>query len=82
MRQECECLDRSISYLNDKPNTAKITFWNGSTITVVASNSGARSGRANVLIVDEFILVKLLTLYSVMSIANLVNSWKAKCIIL
>ena len=80
MRKECECLDRSISYLNDKPNTAKVEFWNGSTITVVASNSGARSGRATVLIVDEFIVVKLLTLYSVMSIANLVNSWKAKCI--
>jgi len=66
MRKDCECLDRSISYLNDKPNTAKIEFWNGSTITVVASNSGARSGRANVLIVDEFILVDKNTINTVL----------------
>lgn len=66
MRKDCECLDRSISYLNDKPNTAKVEFWNGSTITVVASNSGARSGRANVLIVDEFILVDKNTINTVL----------------
>lgn len=66
MRKECECLDRSISYLNDKPNTAKVDFWNGSTITVVASNAGARSGRANVLIVDEFILVEKDTINTVL----------------
>lgn len=66
MRKECECLDRSISYLNDKPNTAKVEFWNGSTITVVASNAGARSGRANVLIVDEFILVEKDTINTVL----------------
>ncbi|MBY6838829.1 terminase large subunit domain-containing protein [Clostridium botulinum] len=66
MRKECECLDRSISYLNDKPNTAKVEFWNGSTITVVASNAGARSGRANVLIVDEFIIVDKDTINTVL----------------
>jgi hypothetical protein len=66
MRKECECLDRSISYLNDKPNTAKVEFWNGSTITVVASNSGARSGRANVLVVDEFIIVDKNTINTVL----------------
>lgn len=66
MRQESECLDRSISYLNDKTNTAEVKFWNGSTITVVASNSGARSGRANVLIVDEFILVDKNTINTVL----------------
>lgn len=66
MRKDCECLDRSISYLNDKPNTAKVEFWNGSTITVVASNAGARSGRANVLIVDEFILVDKNTINTVL----------------
>lgn len=66
MKKECECLDRSISYLNDKPNTAKVEFWNGSTITVVASNAGARSGRANVLIVDEFILVDKNTINTVL----------------
>ena len=66
MRKDCECLDRSISYLNDKPNTAKVEFWNGSTITVVASNAGARSGRANVLIVDEFIQVDKNTINTVL----------------
>lgn len=66
MKKECECLDRSISFLNDKPNTAKVEFWNGSSITVVASNSGARSGRANVLIVDEFIIVDKGTINNVL----------------
>lgn len=66
LRQDSECLDRSISYLNDKPNTAKVEFWNGSSIMVVASNEGARSGRANVLIVDEFILVNKETITTVL----------------
>lgn len=39
---------------NDK---AEIKFRNGSTIRVVASNDNARSGRANILIVDEFVKV-------------------------
>ena len=66
MSKECECLARSISKLNDKPNTAKVEFWNGSSIVVVASNSGARSGRANVLIVDEFIIVDKGTINNVL----------------
>lgn len=40
-------------------NDAGIKFRNGSTIRVVASNDNARSGRANVLILDEFRMIDL-----------------------
>ncbi len=66
MRKESECLLRSISYLSDNTNNAKVEFWNGSSIIVVASNSGARSKRANCLIVDEFILVDKNTITTVL----------------
>ena len=66
LRQDSECLNRSISYLNDSPNNAKVEFWNGSSLVVVASNAGARSARANVLIVDEFILVDKTTITTVL----------------
>lgn len=38
----------------DAPN---VTFVNGSWIKIVAANEGARSGRANILILDEFALI-------------------------
>lgn len=66
MRKDSDCLDRSISYLSDNTNNAKVEFWNQSTIIVVASNSGARSKRANVLVVDEFILVDKNTITTVL----------------
>lgn len=66
MRKESECLNRSISYLSDNVNNAKVEFWNGSSIIVVASNSGARSKRANVLVIDEFILVDKTTITTVL----------------
>lgn len=66
MRKESECLNRSISYLSDSVNNAKIEFWNGSSIVVVASNSGARSKRANCLVVDEFLLVDKDTITNVL----------------
>lgn len=66
MRKESECLNRSISYLSDNTNNARVEFWNSSSIIVVASNSGARSKRANVLVVDEFILVDKNTINTVL----------------
>lgn len=52
-----ECLNREICYLSDNINNAKVEFFNGSWIRVVASNEGARSKRANLIIVDEFRMV-------------------------
>lgn len=66
LRQDSDCLNRSISYLNDNPARAEVKFWNGSSLVVVASNSGARSARANVLIIDEFILVDKTTITTVL----------------
>jgi len=66
MRKDSECLNRSISFLSDNTNNARVDFWNGSSIVVVASNKGARSKRANVLIIDEFILVDKTTITTVL----------------
>lgn len=66
LRKDSECLYREISYLSDSTNNAKVEFFNGSSLMVVASNQGARSARANVLIVDEFILVDKDTISTVL----------------
>lgn len=50
-------LAREISDLKTSTNDAKVEFHNGSWIKIVASNDGARSKRANLLIVDEFRMV-------------------------
>ncbi|MGG4434595.1 terminase family protein [Priestia megaterium] len=52
-------LAREISYLSTSSNDAKCEFHNGSWIKIVASNDGARSKRANLLVVDEFRMVDL-----------------------
>jgi len=52
-------LRREISDLSTSTNNAQVKFHNGSWIKVVASNDGARSKRANLLIVDEFRMVEL-----------------------
>lgn len=43
---------------NINNTTAKVTFKNGSTIKVVTASDTARSNRANILIIDEFRMVK------------------------
>lgn len=48
---------------NDK---AEIKFKNGSVIRVVASNDNARSGRANILILDEFRMIDLTVIDTVL----------------
>lgn len=52
-------LAREISDLKTSSNDARVEFHNGSWIKIVASNDGARSKRANLLIVDEFRMVDL-----------------------
>ncbi|MEC4565350.1 terminase family protein [Paenibacillus sp. CMAA1739] len=52
-------LAREISDLSTSANDPKVEFHNGSWIKVVASNEGARSKRANCIIVDEFRMVDL-----------------------
>lgn len=50
-------LRREISECNIGANRAEIKFKNGSWIQVVTSSDNARSGRANVLVIDEFRMV-------------------------
>ncbi|SNZ09958.1 Terminase-like family protein [Terribacillus aidingensis] len=57
MRKNSENLAREISDLKTSSNDPKVEFHNGSWIKIVASNDGARSKRANLLIVDEFRMV-------------------------
>lgn len=47
-------------------NKAEIRFYNGSWIKVVTSSDSARSGRANVLIIDEFRMVNYNTIKTVL----------------
>lgn len=56
-------LAREIEDIKTSPNNAGIIFRNGSRVSVVASNDGARGKRANLVIVDEFRMVKALTTY-------------------
>lgn len=59
IRKESPNLEREISDLSTSVNNAKVEFHNGSWIKIVASNESARSKRANVLVVDEFRMVDL-----------------------
>ncbi|MGG2091252.1 terminase family protein [Bacillus sp. S13(2024)] len=57
LRKSHPNLAREISDLKSSTNDAKVEFHNGSWIKIVASNDGARSKRANLLVVDEFRMV-------------------------
>jgi hypothetical protein len=59
LRKNSPNLAREISELKTSTNDAMVAFHNGSWIKIVASNDGARSKRANLLIVDEFRMVDL-----------------------
>ena len=59
LRKNSPNLAREISDLKSSTNDARVEFHNGSWIKIVASNDGARSKRANLLIVDEFRMVDL-----------------------
>lgn len=57
LRKSHPNLAREISDLKTSTNDARVEFHNGSWIKIVASNDGARSKRANLLVVDEFRMV-------------------------
>ncbi|MGG0793831.1 terminase family protein [Brevibacillus laterosporus] len=59
LKKNCPNLFREISNLSTSANDPKVEFHNGSWIKVVASNDGARSKRANLLIADEFRMIDL-----------------------
>jgi hypothetical protein len=59
IRKNSPNLAREISDLSTSTNDPKVEFHNGSWIKVVASNEGARSKRANCIVVDEFRMVDL-----------------------
>lgn len=59
LRKKHPNLAREILELKTSTNDAKVEFHNGSWIKIVASNDGARSKRANLLIIDEFRMVDL-----------------------
>ncbi|MCM3257003.1 terminase family protein [Paenibacillus lautus] len=59
LRKNSSNLTREISDLSTSANDPKVEFHNGSWIKVVASNDGARSKRANLLIADEFRMIDL-----------------------
>jgi len=59
LRKNSSNLAREISDLSTSANDPKVEFHNGSWIKVVASNDGARSKRANLLIADEFRMIDL-----------------------
>lgn len=52
-------LNREIKFLKDSTNELAVVFNNGSTIDVVTANDNARGSRAHLLVVDEFRMVKL-----------------------
>ena len=52
-------LRNEIEYISTSVNNARVDFKNGSWITVVTSNDNARHNRANIVVVDEFRMVDL-----------------------
>lgn len=59
LRKNLPNLAREINDLSTSANDPKVEFHNGSWIKIVASNDGARSKRANLLIADEFRMIDL-----------------------
>ena len=53
----CELLSKEYKNNNTKLDV-KCVFKNGSTIVVVAANDGARSKRGNIVVADEFRMIK------------------------
>lgn len=66
LRKNSPNLQREIEDLKTSVNDAKVDFHNGSWIKTVASNDGARGKRSNLLIVDEFRMVDLNVINSVL----------------
>lgn len=52
-------LRNEIEYISSSVNNARVDFKNGSWIAVVTSNDNARHNRANIVVIDEFRMVDL-----------------------
>jgi hypothetical protein len=52
-------LRNEISFISSSVNNARVDFHNGSWINIVTSNDNARHNRANIIVVDEFRMVDL-----------------------
>ena len=59
-------LRNEISYISQSPNNPVCEFKNGSYIHIVAANDNARHNRANIIVIDEFRLVDLDTINTVL----------------
>ena len=58
LRQKYPMLDIEIEKITTNHDNVKCTFKNTSVISIVASNDGARCGRGNILIADEYRMIK------------------------
>lgn len=59
-------LRNEISFISTSINNARVEFHNGSWINIVTSNDNARHNRANIVVVDEFRMVDLNTINTVL----------------
>lgn len=48
-------LRAEVSYISDSINYPNVQFWNGSKIRTVTMSEGARSKRANLVVIDEYV---------------------------
>lgn len=53
-----EAISREIKEVKTSANDASVLFWNGSTIECVVSNNNSRGYRSNVLVLDEYRMIK------------------------
>lgn len=53
-----EAISREIKEYKTSANDASVTFWNGSTIECVTSTDNSRGYRSNVLVLDEYRMIK------------------------
>lgn len=66
LRRTYPALNKEILKVQNNKDNVKCIFKNGSVITAIASNDGARGLRGNVLVADEFRLIKLDIINSVL----------------
>lgn len=59
-------LKSEITFISTSVNNARVDFRNGSWIAVVTSNDSARHNRANIIVVDEFRMVDLTVINTVL----------------
>lgn len=58
LRNDSSNLNREIKIINEGKDETKVYFHNGSTITAVTSSDNSRGHRSNILILEEFRMIK------------------------